>query len=186
MNASPNSSPLGTQLQRIADLGFRLIEAVLVLIFTGLIVLVFSNVVMRYLFDTGLVVTDEVSRMMFVWICFLGAIVVARRNEHLDVDLLTAHMSPATAHVARMIALLGVIVCCVVLGVGAWQQTMFNTSNIAPASGLPTAVTYAAPFVGAVGIGLVSLTELISLLIRGPRLPAENTVEHITEKGKAE
>ena len=41
------------RLSRLADLGFRAVDALLVAIFAVLIVLVFANVVLRYLFDSG-------------------------------------------------------------------------------------------------------------------------------------
>lgn len=153
------------RLSRLADLGFRAVDALLVAIFAVLIVLVFANVVLRYLFDSGVSATDELSRMIFIWIAFVGAVCVARRNGHLGVDLLTASLSPRARRVCRVLTDVVIVLCCIVLSVGAWQQTVANLGNIAPVSGLPTALNYLAPFVGGVGIGLVACVDLIAALL---------------------
>ncbi|TKT74425.1 TRAP transporter small permease [Aquamicrobium sp. LC103] len=155
----------GGALLRIADFGFRAVEAALVVVLAAMVVLVFSNVVMRYVFDSGITVTDELSRMMFVWISFVGAISVARRGEHLGVDLLTATLSPAGKRVCRIIADIGIVLCSTILANGAFTQTVANMSNIAPVSGIPTGITYAAPFLAGMGIGVIALFDLFGALL---------------------
>lgn len=156
---------LGAALLKIADLGFRALEAALVAVLAGMVALVFANVVMRYAFDSGITVTDEISRMMFVWISFMGAILVARRSEHLGVDLLTATLSPAGKRVCRILADIGIVVCSVVLATGAFSQTVANMSNIAPVSGLPTGLTYAAPFLAGLSISVIAFIDLLGALL---------------------
>ncbi len=156
------------RLSRLADLGFRGLDAVLALVFLALVVLVFTNVVLRYLFDSGISVTDEISRMMFVWITFLGAVCVARRNGHLGVDLVTSMLPRSGRRVCRIVTDIIIVICCVVLSVGAWEQTMFNMGNLAPVSGIPTAINYFAPFVCGVGIAIVAIFDLIAAALGAP------------------
>lgn len=99
-------------LQQISDWGFKALEAFLALILATMVALVFANVVMRYGFDTGITITDEVSRMMFVWISFVGAVVVARRHEHLGVDILTARLTGTSAVTCRALTNIIIIACC--------------------------------------------------------------------------
>ena len=40
-----------------------------------MVILVFGNVVMRYGFNSGITMSEELSRWLFVWLTFLGAIV---------------------------------------------------------------------------------------------------------------
>ncbi|MEO9339797.1 TRAP transporter small permease [Mesorhizobium sp. SB112] len=156
---------VGTTLLKIADFGFRALEAALVAVLAGMVALVFANVVMRYAFDSGITVTDEISRMMFVWISFMGAILVARRSEHLGVDLLTATLSPAGKRVCRILADIGIVVCSGILAHGAFSQTVANMSNIAPVSGLPTGLTYAAPFLAGVAISVIAFIDMLGALL---------------------
>ena len=48
----------------------------MVLLLAAMVVMVFGNVVLRYLFDTGIDVSEELSRYFFVWLTFIGAVVV--------------------------------------------------------------------------------------------------------------
>ena len=151
-------------LQQISDWGFKALEAFLALILATMVALVFANVVMRYGFDTGITITDEVSRMMFVWISFVGAVVVARRHEHLGVDILTARLTGTSAVTCRALTNIIIIACCCFLVAGAYDQTITNMANKAPISGIPMGVVYAAPLIAGVMIGLVAFIDLICAL----------------------
>ena len=57
-----------------------------------MVVLVFGNVVLRYGFNLGITVSEELSRLLFVWLTFLGAIVALREHGHLGVDMLVSRL----------------------------------------------------------------------------------------------
>ncbi|MBL3559705.1 TRAP transporter small permease [Rhodovulum sulfidophilum] len=146
---------------RLADRVLAAVEAVLVLVLAAMTLLVFFNVVLRYGFDTGITVTDEVSRMMFVWIAFAGGIAVSRRQQQLGIDVLVAALPPLPRRLAHVAGNLAVLACCLVLVSGAWTQMQLNWRNTAPVSGLPTAITYAAPWFAGIGIGCVALANAL-------------------------
>lgn len=146
---------------RAADLVLAALEALLVLVLTAMIVLVFGNVVLRYGFDSGITVTDEVSRMMFVWIAFAGAIAVSRRHQQLGVDFVVEALPALPKRLVRVVGNSAILFCAGVLVIGAWGQMQLNWINTAPVSGLPTALTYAAPWLGGIGIALVALANAL-------------------------
>ena len=45
----------------------RLLEAVMALLLAAMVVLVFGNVVLRYVFNSGITISEELSRWLFVW-----------------------------------------------------------------------------------------------------------------------
>ena len=59
-----------------------------------MVVLVFGNVVLRYGFNSGITVSEELSRWLFVWLTFLGAVVALREHAHLGTDTLVARLPP--------------------------------------------------------------------------------------------
>ena len=59
-----------------------------------MVVLVFGNVVLRYGFNSGIAVSEELSRWLFVCLTFLGAIVALREHAHLGVDSLVERLPP--------------------------------------------------------------------------------------------
>jgi len=57
-----------------------------------MVVLVFTNVVMRYAFNSGITISEELSRWLFVWMTFMGAIVALRERAHLGTDTLVSRL----------------------------------------------------------------------------------------------
>ena len=60
-----------------------------------MVVLVFGNVVLRYGFNSSITVSEEVSRWLFVWVTFMGAVVALREHTHLGTDVLVSRLPPS-------------------------------------------------------------------------------------------
>jgi hypothetical protein len=73
-------------MKKFSDLFFRLVEFLLVVMLSAMVIMVFGNVVLRYGFNDSIISSEELSRFLFIWITFLGAIVTLRENAHLGVD----------------------------------------------------------------------------------------------------
>ncbi len=54
-------------LQKLIDQISRLLSLLMVVSLALMVVLVFTNVVLRYAFNSGLTVSEELSRWLFVW-----------------------------------------------------------------------------------------------------------------------
>ena len=54
-----------------------------------MVVLLFGNVAMRYLFNSGINASDEVSRLAFVWMIFLGSVLALRDHQPVSYTHLT-------------------------------------------------------------------------------------------------
>lgn len=58
-------------------------------ILTGLLVgIVTINVFARYGLQTGILWIEEISRLIFVWVVFLGSYLALRRKSHMAIDLI--------------------------------------------------------------------------------------------------
>ncbi|MGC3986299.1 MAG: TRAP transporter small permease subunit, partial [Pseudorhodoferax sp.] len=57
-----------------------------------MVLMVFGNVVMRYAFNSGLTLSEELSRWLFVWMTFMGAVVALHERGHLGTDSLIARL----------------------------------------------------------------------------------------------
>ncbi|WP_082666340.1 TRAP transporter small permease [Aureimonas sp. AU4] len=160
--------PQRSALGRGADLGFRLLEFTLVAILMVMIVLVFGNVVMRYGFDSGIDIAEELSRVLFVWLIFLGSVVVMRQKGHLGVDMFVTPLPRVGRWLCRLATAVLSLGCSVILAVGAWDQALLNAQNLLPMTELPTAWVYAAALVSGVGLSILILLDIIDLLTSGP------------------
>jgi TRAP-type C4-dicarboxylate transport system permease small subunit len=152
----------------MVDGGFKAIEALLVAVLAAMVVMVFGNVVLRYGFSSGITVTEEVSRILFVWLTFLGAVPVMRQHGHLGVEMIVGTLPSGGRRLCRGVCDVLIIGCCIVFGRGAYEQLLLNTANFAPVSGIPTGWTYAAGVVSTIGIGALALADLAITALRDP------------------
>ncbi len=91
-----------------------------------MVVLVFGNVVMRYAFDSGFIISEELSRWLFVWLTFLGAVIAVRDNGHLGTDMLVGRLGPAGKKVCMGLSLVLILYCLWLLFKGSYAQTLIN------------------------------------------------------------
>ncbi|MGP9805098.1 TRAP transporter small permease [Paracoccus sp. NSM] len=154
---------------------WRIIDLIMALLLAALIVLVFTNVVMRYGFSSGLRVTIELSRLWFVWVVMLGAAVMLRRGEHLQLSEFSEAVMPRFVPILRRICWAVVLVAVLMLFVGAWRQTLANWNNISQLTGLPSGLMYLA---GVVSGAMMAAIALVRIFGRDPGPAAHRVEEH--------
>ncbi|MDE1553992.1 MULTISPECIES: TRAP transporter small permease [Comamonas] len=153
----------------------RLAEALMVLALAGMVIAVFVNVVLRYVFHTSIVSYEEISRLLFVWLVAIGAIVAAFEGSHLGFDLVTSRVGPAARKLLFWLSQLLVLACMGLLLSGSWDQVQAGLNSFSTVLGYPLALGAAATLVLAVGLIVVTLRDLR----RGA--PAENHAETSVE-----
>src|SRR3954471_4085507 len=82
-------------IERVVALYCRLLKVMIAACLAVMVVLVFTNVVLRYAFNSGITISEELSRWLFVWMTFLGAIVALHEKGHLGTDMLVAKLPDA-------------------------------------------------------------------------------------------
>ena len=163
-------------LARAADACFRLQTGLMVVCLAVMVVLLFGNVALRYLFNSGINISDEVSRLAFVWLIFLGAVLALRDGQHIGVTMLVARFGPGARRAVHILCQLLILWSLWLMGQGSWQQTVIGLGNRLPVTGLPGAVFDAAAVYASVAMGLLTCVELARAVAGGP-LPADSTPE---------
>jgi TRAP-type C4-dicarboxylate transport system permease small subunit len=74
----------------------RVEDGLLVLLLTSMIVLAGTQILLRNVFDSGLVWIDPLLRVLVLWLGLLGATVATRHNKHIRIDLLSRHFERNT------------------------------------------------------------------------------------------
>ena len=151
-------------MSRIISFFFRGLEGLLVLLLAAMVVMVFGNVVLRYLFDTGIDVSEELSRFFFVWLTFIGAVVVGRENAHLGVETLVARLGDTGRKVCMVLSDLFIIGCCAVFFWGTWQQAEINATNYAPITEISMLWVYGVGFFTSIGLGLMAALRILRVV----------------------
>ncbi|WP_018237020.1 TRAP transporter small permease [Ensifer sp. BR816] len=139
---------------------FQAVEALLALLLAAMVVMVFGNVVLRYLFNSGIVVSEELSRIFFVWITFIGAVVAMRDGSHLGMDTFVRALSRRGRIICCVLSQSLILVCCAMLLRGTWLQHEINASTLAPVTEIPMIWVHGVTYVAALGIGLHALAKL--------------------------
>lgn len=152
MNVEPNSATVPIYV--------RAINVILIVSLALMVLLVFGNVVLRYVFNSGIAVSEEISRLLFVWLTFLGAIVAMREKGHLGVDTLISKLGPLGKRVCWLISQLLMLLCCLVISWGGVRVTQLNAGSDAAVSGISNAWIYASVVVAALGIGTILIGNL--------------------------
>ena len=147
-------------LQRLIDLICRLFVFLMVVCLALMVVMVFGNVILRYGFNSGITVSEEVSRWMFVWLTFLGAVVALKEHAHLGSDMLVSRLS-TTGKKACLIAghLLMLYITWLVFK-GSYEQAKINWDVQAPVTGASVAIFYGAGVVFSICAGVLLLRDL--------------------------
>mgnify|MGYP003590104563 CR=1 FL=1 len=142
----------------VFSLAGRGIEALMVACLVTMTVLVFGNVVLRYVFNSGIAFSEEISRYLFVWLTFLGAVVGMHERAHLGMDSLVQHLPVLGKKICFGICQCLMLGCCWLFFDGSWEQTIVNLDNHAPVSNLSLAYVY--------GIGVFSSFCIALILLR--------------------
>lgn len=129
-------------MTRIFSWYCRGLEGLMALMLAIMVVMVFGNVVLRYGFNSGITVSEEVSRWLFVWMTFLGAIVAVREHGHLGTDMLIAKLPTWGKKLCLVVAHVLMLFASYLLLTGSWQQTLINWDVSAPTTGASVAIFY--------------------------------------------
>ena len=131
----------------------RVLEVLIALALAIMVVLVFGNVVLRYAFNSGITVSEEVSRWLFVWLTFLGAIVALKEHGHLGSDMLVSRLPTGGKKICLVVGHLLMLYITWLLFSGSLAQAQINWDVEAPVTGASVAIFYSAGIVFSVSAG---------------------------------
>lgn len=95
---------------------------VLVLFLISLIVIAVIQIIMRNVFDGGLLWADAYTRISVLWIAMLGAMIASRHQNHIAIDILVRRLPDSWKHIIERIANAITGVICLIL---AWFSSDF-------------------------------------------------------------
>jgi TRAP-type transport system small permease protein len=154
---------------RWADWTFKAVEAVLAALLLGMVAMVFGNVVMRYAFNSGIVVSEELSRFFFVWLTFIGAIVAMRDGSHLGLDNVVGKLSRRGKLICLSLSEALILMCCAMLFWGTWRQHDVNATTMAPVTGLSMIWVFGVGYLTSLCIGVHAVHKLWRIACGGLR-----------------
>ena len=97
-------------------------DGLLVIMLLSMIALAFSQIVMRNVFGTGIVLLDPLLRIMVLWVGLLGALVASRQKKQISVDVLTRILPPGLKNASFIITR---TFAAIVSGIIGWHSWLF-------------------------------------------------------------
>jgi len=141
----------------------------LMVIALGLIVLlVFSNVVGRYALGASFAGAEELSRLLFVWLVFLGAVLTLRRRAHLGVELVQARLPVWARRSCAIVTHLLTLYALWLFLQGSWTQTQIGLHNYSTVLHYPNALMASAGLLCAASMLLIVGSSLFKIILRRP------------------
>jgi TRAP-type C4-dicarboxylate transport system permease small subunit len=148
--ASRSAAPPGT-LARLELAFVRLNQGLVVALMASMAVLVFVNVVTRYVFNHSIIWVEEFTQFEMIWITYLGAGLALREGRHVAVDTLQDVLPARHRQWLRTLIAVAMALFMAVLVVLGLQIAAFTWQQETPVMNLPTGAPYLAVPVGAAG-----------------------------------
>lgn len=147
-------------MKKLAKLYNSLEAHLLVISLAFTTLLIFVQVVLRYVFNNSLSWSEELARYIFIWQIWLGTSISMRNNEHIRMDMLANKLQGKAKFALDIIANILMLGFCVFLVVYGFQlvSSMMSRGNASVALRIPMWIVYASLPVSqlAVGIRLIS------------------------------
>lgn len=113
----------------INQLFCRMLEIIMVICISMMFLLVLMNVLLRFIFNSGIDVAEELPRFLFVWMIFIGAIVAIRDKSHISVGMFVDRMPMIGKKTCYLLSQILMGVCSLALFWGTWVESdiLFTT-----------------------------------------------------------
>ena len=117
---------LDTLISSAGKLGGFLEDAVLVIILSSMIVLAASQIVLRNIFDVGFIWSDELLRMLVLWIAVAGAVAASRSDRHININVLDRFLPEKVQVFTRLLVHLFTALICATI---CWVSVQFVSTS---------------------------------------------------------
>lgn len=145
-----------------------LVEKLMAVALVLIVLLIFSNVVGRYLLGTSYAGAEELSRLLFVWLVFLGAILALRRRAHLGVELVQARLPRWARKTCAVLTHVLTLYALWLFLDGSWTQTQIGLHVYSTVLHFPNALIASAGLVCAASMMLIVANNLLRILSNHP------------------
>ena len=91
-------------MKKVENVLWQAVDWVLYLSMIIMVIVTFANVIGRYVFNHSIAAADEIARMAFVWLTYIGSIVAMKEASHIRVDIVVSLVPPAVRKVFDVIS----------------------------------------------------------------------------------
>ena len=163
---------------------FKLLEFLVVILMVAMVVMVFGNVFLRYAFNSGITISDEMSRYCLIWLTYIGAMVTMREGGHLGVDTLVKHLPRGGKKICLFLSETLMLYCNGLFMLGTWKMHDLQLTNVSPVAGLSMIWVYGIGYVVSLVMGMMNIRVLYRLL--SGRITEAELIQVVEAEGLAD
>lgn len=142
-----------------------------VIVFSVLVIDVLWGVFTRQVLDNQPAWTEELARLLLVWLSILGGVLAYADDAHLGVDVLVSHLAADTHKLARLVSHICVFLfsmCALVIGGGMLFQDRLASGQMMATLGIGKAWLYFILPFGGVLICFLAIEKILSIMTTQP------------------
>jgi TRAP-type C4-dicarboxylate transport system permease small subunit len=151
-------------VDRLIALFFKALEFLIVACLVAMVFMVFGNVVLRYTMNSGILISEEMSRYCFIWLTYIGAMVAMREKGHLGVDTLVRHLPMLGKKICLFLSEVLMLGCNLLFLQGTWRMHELQVTNVSPVVGISMIWIYGIGYVVSIVMAIINLHMLWKLL----------------------
>lgn len=168
-------------MKPLIDLFFKALEVLIVVCLVAMVVMVFGNVVLRYTMNSGILVSEEMSRYCFIWLTYIGAMVAMREKGHLGVDTLVRHLPLLGKKTCFFLSESLMLLCNGLFFLGTWKMHELQVTNVSPVVGISMIWIYGIGYVVSAVMAIINL-DMLYKLITGQLRESDLVVVHAEDQ----
>lgn len=130
----------------------------------AMVLIIFANVVLRYVFNSGLMWSEEIALLLAVWFIFIAMSIGVKQNLHINISVLPKKiLQPTVLTILNKIGNCVVFFIALVMLTDGWKLVQFTMTSIMPATKLPSGLLYAILPISAIIIIYESVMDFLNI-----------------------
>ena len=140
----------------------RLEDIILVSMLATMLVLASSQILARNIFQSGFLWADNLVRVMVLWVGLIGAMVAARRNQHISIDIVSRLLPQRMKNAVNAVLNLFATVVCGLVAYYSWRFVRMEYLDGVVAFGLIP--TWTIELILPISFGVMALRYFVLML----------------------
>ena len=145
----------------------RILFAAIAVALLGIFFLNMYQVIGRYFFGIGAVWIPDLTRLLFIWMVFLGTVLMYLRRRHLVIDFVQVRMPAGVRRVTETVIAASMLALSLILARVGWRIAMIRMDIPYTGLEIPTGIAYLAVPVAGLLLALLSAVQLWQLVCPG-------------------
>jgi TRAP-type C4-dicarboxylate transport system permease small subunit len=118
------------------------LDNILFILMALIVVIMFSQVLFRYVFNQSLSWSEELAKFIFVWITFLGAAICIKERTHIGVEFLLERLTGKRKNYLELFHTALITAFNVILSVFGFWWVWEVSGTLSPAMSLPLNIVF--------------------------------------------